>query len=349
MNERTSRTKAKVLAVLMAAAVGCGVIVYVLFRGRGRYRNWELAGMSFVLPDWKEKTVIPNTSFGAVELLKEDGTAGLVVRWERLRVNMTIPVQTHIVSMVSTHLRSMSGRSSRATAAGEDVLLQVGPHKGRRREFTFDAPRVRQVASISLWTCARTERFVTFGIFDEDGAEFDRVEKRFLGSVDCHARPVYHKERIRLCADLPGDWRETVFTGSTKTFVSGDGNAFLVLAAFASSGEKRTADDARGNLNFFASGQLGLSTDRLEAKSTYLRKLGHPGAEASADVLERFRPLDSRVRLWLWTCEEDKADYMALFLAYGGEAVKLMEPVLSTLRCHAGEPRPQKGWQRVRF
>ena len=349
MSGRTSRTRAKVFAVLMAAAAGSGVIVYALFRSRGRYRSWELAGMTFILPDWKERAVIRNPSFGAVELLKEDGTAGLVVRWERMKVKMTIPVQAEVVKIIVNVLHSMSGRNARAAAAGEDVPLRVGPHRGRRMEFTFDAPGVRQVASITLWTCARTQRFVAFGIFDEDGAELGRVEKRFLKSVDCHARPVYYKERMRLCAQLPRDWKETVFTGSIKTFASSDGNAFLTLGAFASSGKKRTADDARGMLKFFGSGQLGLSMQSVEAKDTYLRKLGHPGSEASAQVLERRRPLNSSVRLWLWTCEEDKADYMALFLAYGGEAVKLTEPVLSTLRCHAAESRPEKGWQRVRF
>ena len=75
----------------------------------------------------------------------------------------------------------------------------------------------------------------------------------------------------------------------------------------------------------------------------------HPGAEAKARALERGRPLESRIRLWLWTCEEDRVEYMALMLAYGDEAVKLIDPVFASLRCHAGGSRPLKGWQRVKF
>ena len=140
-----------------------------------------------------------------------------------------------------------------------------------------------------------------------------------------------------------------IFTGPTKTFASVDGSAFLILGAVASSGEKPTAEDARRKLNFFASKQPGVTLEEPEARSTYLRTIEHPGIEGKARVLERGRPLKSRVRVWLWNCEEDRIEYMALMLAYGEEAVKLIDPILASLRCHAGESRPLKGWQRVRF
>ncbi len=333
----------------MVAAASLGLIVYVVLRDRGGYREWDVAGMNFVLPEWREKEVIRNVSFGAVELIKEDRTAGLAVRWERQRVQMAIPVQARMVRIIGNLLRCMTGREATAEATSEDVSVQVGPHKGRRIEFTFDAGEVQYVASVILWTCSRTQRVITFGVFDEDGAELARVEKRFLGSVDCHARPVHHKEKIRLSAQLPGDWAEMVFTGSTKTFASGDEEAFFVLAAFASSGDEPAARDALAMLDFFASRQFNVTLEEPEAEHTYFRTLGHPGAEARARVLERGRHKDSEVRVWLWRCEQDRTDYMALFLGYGPEAVKLADPVMSTLRCHAAESRPQKGWRRVKF
>ena len=158
MNEPASRTKAKVLAVLIAAAASCGVIVYAILRGTGDYREWKIAAMSFPLPKWIEREVNENQSFGVVELVKEDGTAGLMVRWERLNVGMTIPVQAHLVKIIGNNLRYMMGGNLVATPAGRDVPIQVGPHKGRRIEFTFNAPGARYLASVTLWTCSRTER-----------------------------------------------------------------------------------------------------------------------------------------------------------------------------------------------
>lgn len=333
----------------MAAAASCGVIVYAVLRGRGGYKRWEIAGLSFLAPEWKQWEVIDNVSFGAVDLVREDGAGGLAVRWERWRVDMTVPFQAQMVRIIGKHLTHMTGRDCKAQTVGEDVPIRVGPHMGRRIEFTFDAPEVRYLASVTLWTCRRTQRVVALGVFHRDGVELERVEKRFLNSIDCHARPVYHKERIRLTVQLPADWKEMIFTGSTKTFASADGSAFLILGAVASSGEKPIAEDARRKLDFFASKQVGLDLDEREAKNTYLRTLEHPGVEAGARALERGRPIGSRVRVWLWICEEDKVEYMALVLAYGEEAVKLIDPVFASLRCHAGESRPLKGWQRVRF